>query len=125
MKITGKINKNNYQTSKTKKIHCQVLSGALLLICTFLSSIFLSSCGLFYYSSRQDDLKQSIQETSDILENGKIISGEGTSGTLSNEKSKEPKINQGSTFSVKEIIDGDTFSISNGQKVRLIGINTA
>ena len=79
-----------------------ITKGPVLCLSVFFTALvfclLLTSCGLFYY----DDFR-SVTETVNSSEN---------------------IIGSGNNFYVNEVIDGDTFSISTGDKVRMLGINT-
>ena len=126
-KISGKTDKNSPVTDKTAIIPSLALTFTSVLI--FLSLFFLVSCGLFYYDMQEAENNskgkiQSIQETSNAQESNKSSTEESPQGTLSNGTDENPQINDAIFFKVKEIVDGDTFKIENGNKVRLVGINT-
>jgi len=65
---------------------------------TLVFLFFITSCGLFYY----DDSNSSTEV----------------------DDSTEYFHNSGNIFYVDEVIDGDTFSITNGEIIRMLGINT-
>jgi micrococcal nuclease len=101
-KISGKINSKSPLIYITTKISSLTLAFTQVFI--FLSIFFLVSCGLFYYDKSGPE--------------------ESLPGTLSKGTGEDPQIDDDVFYKVKEIVDGDTFTIENGNKIRLIGINT-
>jgi endonuclease YncB( thermonuclease family) len=118
-----------------------ILFSLLLIISVCLSFI---GCGLFYYDTRAVGrqnisafTKNSNSSGNDgnINNAGNTDSDYGSSGT--NETNDTSGSNQSSSpvqdlqnessfdfYTVSEVIDGDTFSVNDGERIRMVGINT-
>ena len=70
----------------------------LLFLFCLVPLLFLTCCGLYYYDDSRTDSRIDVQ-----------------SGNFSE---------QGMYYNVDEVIDGDTFSVTGGETVRMLGINT-
>ncbi len=132
MKISGRENKSGFKGQKRYKI-CRISLFILTFIIIFLSALLSVSCGLVYYDIRENESGRKSSEQKSIEPDDAYVSDSPDSSLQaagekqqsadynSNEK---PVLIKTSNCAVKEIIDGDTFSIENGKRIRLIGINT-
>jgi micrococcal nuclease len=127
---------------------CVFIIFSLLLIITV--CLFSTGCGLFYYDTVGDDGQKASTftknsnttgndgnsaKTNNAADSGNTGSAYESSGTNVTDNSAgssqsctavQDKQNDPSLgfYIVSEIIDGDTFSVTSGERVRMMGINT-
>ncbi|OFW64117.1 MAG: hypothetical protein A2Z35_01015 [Actinobacteria bacterium RBG_19FT_COMBO_36_27] len=94
----------------------KILSFILIIL-----AVFFYGCGLYYDYDKYDTGGET---TGSVGDNNSNIKGSGsrTSGDTGN--GNDGRAGKGVTFTVKEVVDGDTMILSDGSKIRLIGINT-
>ncbi len=84
---------------------CNTISLIIVILLITIILISLNACGLYY--EYRDEINSNDIKESNITNTGEYESYDNLNSAL-----------------VKEVIDGDTIILSNGEKVRLIGINT-
>ncbi len=110
--MTGSGKVNNPENNNLKYRFNVLIWLALILVLIITSSvftIFITACGILYYDIKEP---QKDPETAFSKKQMEYVNEEETVG------------GEQGAFIVAEVIDGDTFILGNGERVRLIGINT-
>lgn len=100
----------------------------IIILKIFILTLILQGCGLSYYNELNSHLPDTSAESNEYninsnnsrsLDNIDYVSGDDKIHKNSNDDDNT----QQNIYLVSEVIDGDTFIIENGERVRLLGIN--
>jgi len=110
--LTGSGKVNNPENNNLKyRFNVSILLALILvlIITSSIFAIFITSCGILYYDIKDPQKDPGIDVKKKQMEYG---------------NEEEPVGGEHAAFIVAEVVDGDTFILGDGERVRLIGINT-